>query len=599
MPYDSDDNDVACKYPFNSVALLCADIKEITELLFEATIINTFGEANELKQFAKSFEFCNFEIISSDENITKEYNVIQHFFSFLENKHNNCDDVLCGYFYQIFRFLIEKEKEIIIDILFNKDKHHIKNMINLTHNTSICKCIAEILNKNYQHKQKYISYKTYICNQLLTNKIYKKENIKTICEDIFIPLFSNNSVYLTSTMNTNINFKEFYFVSFFTKLKVIKVTHRSIAKMCYMIANAIIEGIEFGMNETVQNNIINNNTNNNDFTVVNSDSNVEIDKQKYICKTLYNNKKEVIEFLTETSHSFIDYITNNNYNNYFDIIYITDYLVQFFCIIKYYTTNDSNSNSNNNTIQNENESEYKCSNSIVKNIFTEKLYLTFTVKLLENPNNNIYHTAYIDLITSIKDHSDILINKIIINKFMTYLVDIYPKHRELLAPIVRILAIIFENYDCNIDTYKEDSFKNMCYNLKKFADSVNALFLENPVQSKDDLENDEEGNVVMKKPLIVHEHTLNDLINNGIKQYLKSGCDEEEVESENISEFVENDNNNNMLNKNNTDIEESEIEECISIEEDINETNVNQEPQIEVKDTETVIEYLNVNVNSG
>ena len=86
MPYDSDDNDVACKYPFNSVALLCADIKEITELLFEATIINTFGEANELKQFAKSFEFCNFEIISSDENITKEYNVIQHFFSFLENK---------------------------------------------------------------------------------------------------------------------------------------------------------------------------------------------------------------------------------------------------------------------------------------------------------------------------------------------------------------------------------------------------------------------------------------------------------------------------------------------------------------------------------
>ena len=138
----------------------------------------------------------------------------------------------------------------------------------------------------------------------------------------------------------------------------------------------------------------------------------------------------------------------------------------------------------------------------------------------------------------------------------------------------------------------------MCYNLKKFADSVNALFLENPVQSKDDLENDEEGNVVMKKPLIVHEHTLNDLINNGIKQYLKSGCDEEEVESENISEFVEND-NNNMLNKNNTDIEESEIEECISIEEDINETNVNQEPQIEVKNTETVIECLNVNVNSG
>ena len=54
-----------------------------------------------------------------------------------------------------------------------------------------------------------------------------------------------------------------------------------------------------------------------------------------------------------------------------------------------------------------------------------------------------------------------------------------------------------------------------------------------------------------------------------------------------------------MLNKNNTEIEESEIEECISIEEDINETNVNQEPQIEVKEIETVIKNENVNVNSG
>jgi hypothetical protein len=44
MPIDPNDRNTAYKYPFNSVELLCLDILEITKILFEETIINTFGE---------------------------------------------------------------------------------------------------------------------------------------------------------------------------------------------------------------------------------------------------------------------------------------------------------------------------------------------------------------------------------------------------------------------------------------------------------------------------------------------------------------------------------------------------------------------------
>lgn len=152
------------------------------------------------------------------------------------------------------------------------------------------------------------------------------------------------------------------------------------------------------------------------------------------------------------------------------------------------------------------------------------MYLTLTIKLLENPRNNIYHIAYIELITVLSDQTGLLINKNVISRYMSYLVNIYPKHRELLAPVVKILSIMFENYDVDIDNNK-DEFTTNCFNLKQFIEYVIDLFLENTLDFDEDL------NITLK----TREHTFNELINNGITQYLKFGCDKEDAESESVS----------------------------------------------------------------
>ena len=126
MPIDPNDRNTAYKYPFNSVKLLCLDIPEITKILFEETIINTFGERNsKLKNnmnfkenFSSELYQNHMSLDTLHEDISKEYNLLEHFFTFLRNKNNNCNNVLCGYFYQVFKFLIFKEQEIILDILF-------------------------------------------------------------------------------------------------------------------------------------------------------------------------------------------------------------------------------------------------------------------------------------------------------------------------------------------------------------------------------------------------------------------------------------------------------------------------------------------------
>ena len=155
MPIDPNDRNTAYKYPFNSVELLCLDIPEITKILFEETIINTFGERNsKLKNNMNFKENLSSGLLQNHmsldtlhEDISKEYNLLEHFFTFLRNKNNNCNNVLCGYFYQVFKFLIFKEQEIILDILFKQNKFHINNMIALCRNISICKCILEINRK--------------------------------------------------------------------------------------------------------------------------------------------------------------------------------------------------------------------------------------------------------------------------------------------------------------------------------------------------------------------------------------------------------------------------------------------------------------------
>lgn len=521
MPIDPNDRNTAYKYPFNSVKLLCLDIPEITKILFEETIINTFGERNsKLKNnmnfkenFSSELYQNHMSLDTLHEDISKEYNLLEHFFTFLRNKNNNCNNVLCGYFYQVFKFLIFKEQEIILDILFKQNKFHINNMIALCRNTSICKCILEILNCNFKQNKIYISYQEFICMELLNNKIYIEDYTVPICENIFIPLFRNNDLDLSTAMINNFHFKEIFFNLLFSQIQPFKIINLSNVKLCQMIANAILESIQITSKGCQEKDIeICITQNNNAFN-----SYSDFDKRDQLCKYLHIKEKEVIKFLLETSHTIIEYLNRINYIKYFDMIYVIEYLTKCFHIVKYYLNKNNDKNaSDNNRVNN-----YQ---NIFKNVFTEKLYLTLTIKLLENPRNNIYHIAYIELITVLSDQTGFLINKNVISRYMSYLVNIYPKHRELLAPVIKILSIMFENYDIDIDNNK-DEFTTNCFNLKQFIKYVIDLFLENTLDFDEDL------NITLK----TREHTFNELINNGITQYLKFGCDKEDAESESVS----------------------------------------------------------------
>ncbi len=492
MPYSETDNDISYKYPFNASELLKCDNTTICEIIFEESPIDAFGvEIIVNEEDDKKDGFISIDSSSLNNDKKKQYKVLEHFFSFLleKNKNHNRNNLLCGYFRNVFKKLIEKNSVIITQVLFNENEMYIDGMIELCSDESIGECLKLVLDTDLI-KDSIIKKKEKLIETLITNKIYNKDYGESVCNAILIPLLKTSNV-----------FRDFFFNNYNTFMSQF---HFEIINLGALIS--FISAIIIRLKSTFGSSVDDDKEDNLTLSVCEEDmkSNVQIslDIDKYI-----GHLKEVIKSLVgivqnEISNSIIKEEILNCINMFIKLM-----------------------------IKANKEKE-----SIIQEVITTSLLIYLTKYFINHPNNNIFHIAYIKLLSSLRDVStqnnvvkSMIINDSMISLLINYLRDIYPEHKTLLAPTIKSLDIILSLIPRELTDVTISMTSTATHNdIKEVVDAIMIIFNRKFLYEVDNLSG-------MKEDEFYYKETFSEIVNGQISKVIK----DEDSRSENISESIE------------------------------------------------------------
>lgn len=492
MPYSETDNDISYKYPFNACELLKCDNNTICEKIFEETAIDAFGVeiiVNDEDEKKDGFISINSSSLNNDKK--KEYKVLEHFFAFLleKNKNHNRNNVLCGYFRNVFKKLIERNSAIIVEVLFDENEMFIEGMIDLCSDESIGECIRLVIDTDLI-KENIIKKKEKLIETLIVSKIYNKDYGESVCNSILIPLLQTSNV-----------FRDLFFNKYNTLMNQFHFEINNLESLINFI-NAIIIRLKatFGSSSD--------DDRENDLTLsvceedMKSNVQISLDIDKYL-----GHLKEVIKSLVgiiqnEISNSIVKVVIINCINTFIKLI-----------------------------IKSNKEKE-----SIIQDVIPPTLLLYLTKYFINHPNNNIFHTAYIKFLSSLRDVSTqnnivkaMIINDSLISLFTNYLRDIYPDHISLLAPTIKSLDIILSLIPRELTDVTISMTSTATHNdIKEVVEKIMSIFNEKFLYEIDSLTG-------MKEDEYYYKESFNEIVSKQISKVIK----DEESQSENISESIE------------------------------------------------------------
>ena len=174
--------------------------------------------------------------------------------------------------------------------------------------------------------------------------------------------------------------------------------------------------------------------------------------------------------------------------------------------------------------------------SIIQEVITTSLLIYLTKYFINHPNNNIFHIAYIKLLSSLRDVStqnnvvkSMIINDSMISLLINYLRDIYPEHKTLLAPTIKSLDIILSLIPRELTDVTISMTSTATHNdIKEVVDAIMIIFNRKFLYEVDNLSG-------MKEDEFYYKETFSEIVNGQISKVIK----DEDSRSENISESIE------------------------------------------------------------